>query len=158
MQEMYNDITVNIIPKFKKLNATLDQLIVQRTKLIEQFYSMYENISADQRSSITMPITAFDVHKKLTSTGSQTPKVNTSKCIEKSWSDAIKIGFNPTFYAPCHIARQTEVIKHCNSKYDWPFIAYSPNMYQAWDPSQKMSDWMKTCLEIEQHERPYIGV
>ena len=31
-------------------------------------------------------------------------------------------------------------------------------MYQPWDPSQNYSEWMKTCLKIEQHERPYIGV
>lgn len=158
LSEMYNDITKNIIPEFKKLNKTLDQLIDQRNVLATKFYNIYETIPVDQRGSVTMPTTAFDVHKKAYTTGSAKPKVNVTKCVQKTWGDAVKAGFNPTFYAPCHIARQTELIKNCSSKFDWPFIAYSPNMYQPWDPSQKMADWMKTCLEIEQHERPYIGV
>lgn len=160
MREIYKDITEQVIPEFKKLNNALDQLVMQRTHLIEKFYSLYQNLSAEQRGSITLPTTAFEIQKKIAHqvNGNQKPKVNVKKCIQKSWQDAMKAGFNPTFYAPCHVARQHELISNCGSKYDWPYIAYTPNMYQPWDPSQNYSQWMQTCLKIEQHERPYIGV
>jgi hypothetical protein len=160
LQDMYHEISSVIIPEFKKLNNALDQLAVHRSQLVEKFYSLYQQVPAEQRGNITLPTTAFEVQKKISHqvNANQKPKVNVTKCIQKSWKDAMTAGFNPTFYAPCHIARQNELISHCNSKFDWPYIAYSSNMYQPWDPSQNYAEWMKTCMTIEHHERPYIGV
>lgn len=160
MRQIYKDIIENVIPEFKKLNNALEQLVSQRTQLVEKFYSLYQSIPTNQRGDITLPTTAFEIQKKIShqTHGNQKPKVNVTKCIQKSWQDALKSGFNPTFYAPCHIARQHELISNCNNKFDWPYIAYTPNMYQPWDPSQNYSQWMQTCMKIEQYERPYIGV
>ena len=86
MREIYKDITEHVTPEFKKLNNALDQLVMQRTQLIEKFYSLYQSLPVDQRGSITLPTTAFEVQKKIAQqvNGNQKPKVNVTKCIQKS--------------------------------------------------------------------------
>lgn len=160
MTDIYKDLTTHVIPEFKKLNTALDKIIAHRSHLIEQFYTLYQNIPPEEKGNITLPTTAFEVQKKIhhLQYANQKPKVNVTQCIKKSWKDAMAEGFNPTFYAPCHISRQNELIRHCDSKHDWPYIAYSPNMYQPWEPTQNYSEWMKSCFKLEQYERPYIGV
>lgn len=159
LTSIYKYLTTTLIPEFKKLNLELDNIIVQRTKLLEQFYNLYLNLSPSERSQISIPLTAFDAYKKLhTPSGSEKPKTNVKSCIQKSWADAIKQGFNLTFYAPCNVVKQHEIVPKCSSKYDWPYIAYSPNMYQPWSPKHDIKDWMKSCIAIEHYERPYIGI
>lgn len=162
LTRLYAEATTDIIPKFTKLSEKLDQIVTARSALARQFYSLYHDLPPDQRGSVTLPTTVFEVQKKLatrmSADSSSKPSVSTSTCIQKGWQDALVAGFNPTFYAPCHIARQPELVRNCSRKFDWPYIAYSPNAYQPWDPSQDYTAWMQRCMDLEHIQRPYIGV
>lgn len=158
-EQIYNHLTTDIIPKFKELNKKLDELLKQRQEYLNTFYSMYLSLSPQEKQTISIPLTAFDIHKKIYSKiKHDKPKARINKCIQKSWIDAQKEGFNPTFFAPCHIIKQTEVIQNCSSKYDWPYIEYEPNLFAPWDSQNKYSEWINSCSAVESIRRPSIGV
>ncbi len=158
--EIYTYLNENLIPKFKKLNTKLNTLIQQRDKLLTDFYNLYQSLSVEEGQTISVPLVAFDIHKKIYSkSGSRSkPAVRVNKCIQKSWSDAMKEGFNTTLYAPCHIMKQNEVVPKCLSKYDWPYIEYEPNVFDAWDSQIVYSEWVNSCMSLENERIPYIGV
>lgn len=157
LEDIYNRMSNVIIPGFKRLNTTLDNILIQRRTIVEQFYNLYLSMTPSQRKLFTMPLNAVDIHKKIyTQSKHDKPVTYVKDCIKKTWYDAVQEGFNISFYAPCHIRKQPEVLK-CMSTYDWPYIEYEPNVFTPWSSEHKYSEWMNSCLTVEQHSRPYIG-
>lgn len=157
--KIYNHLTTKIIPQFKDANSKLEGLVQQRRKILADFYNIYLVLSSEEKQQISIPLTVFDIHRKIYSKMKYTdkPKARVDKCIEKSWLDAQKAGFNPTFFGACHILKQTDVLK-CSSKFDWPYIEYEPNIFSPWDSNVKYADWINRCSSVENIKRPYIGV
>ena len=159
-RKLYDDATTHIFPEFRKYNKILDGIIAERDKLVDDFYKPYENLSPEQRASVTIPTTAFDAFRQLLNIPGApvTPQVSVNDCIQKSYQDAVKAGFNKTFFASCRVLKQHELLRNCPKKYSWPYISYSPNLYQPWDPSHSVTDWVRLCSKLEQWDRPYIGI
>lgn len=157
-KEIYKNLTTQVIPKFKTLNANLDKNIQERYELVQKFYNIYLSLSPQELQSVSIPLTVFDIHKKMYSKMKYPkPKAHVTECIKKSWKDAVQEGFNTTFFAPCHIIKQNDVIK-CDNKYDWPYIEYEPNVFSPWNPEQKYNEWINTCIRLEGNQRPFIGI
>ncbi len=158
-RKLYDDATTRIFPEFRKYNTILDGILTERNTLVDQFYEPYEKLSPEQRASITIPTTAFDAFRQLSNIpGATSPQVSVNECIPKSYADAVKAGFNKTFFASCRVLKQHELLRNCSKKYDYPYIAYAPNLYQPWDPSHSVRELMKSCVKLEQYDRPFIGI
>lgn len=159
---LHDELTRDIIPEFKKFDKILDHIEAELKELVEKFNQLYlSSVNDDQFRYITLPITALDVYKKCYDvSGRKRPVAKIPVCIDQSWDDAVKAGFNITLFSPCNVIKQTDVVD-CKSEYDWPYIEYEPNLFTAWDLGQNQLQWISRCFcnrNIRKIRRPSIGL
>lgn len=160
---VHDELVNEIIPEFKKYDKILDCIEAELKELVEKFNQLYlSSVNDDQFRYITLPLTALDIYKKCFDVGvRKKPVAKIPVCIDQSWDDAVKAGFNITLFSPCNVIKQTDVVD-CKSQYDWPYIEYEPNLFTAWDLGQNQIQWIGRCFSSNRNlrkiRRPFIGL
>ena len=154
---IHDNLVHSIIPDFKKYNKILTNIETEQKELVDKFNTLYLSLNDEQMQYITLPLTGLDIYKKCFDVVKRKkPVAKVPVCMDRSWNDAVKDGFNITLFSPCNVLKQTDILA-CDPEYDWPYIEYEPNLFVAWDLGQTQLEWIGRCFATRVHNRPYIG-